>query len=133
MSITVYADTSALVKLVVYERESHALHEWITTEKPTVITSDLSRTELLRAVRRVAPDRLTRARSVLGGTEVLTMPTSVFDQAGGLAPDHLRSLDALHIASALTLGDDLHAILAYDSRMIVAAHSHGLKTISPSN
>lgn len=130
--MNVYADTSALVKLVVKEQESRALHEWITSTKPTIITNDLARTELLRAVRKTAPGRLTRARAVLDATEPMTIPTEVFDQAGVLAPDHLRSLDAIHIASALTLGDDLHALVAYDIRILAAAHAHGLRTVTPS-
>ena len=61
-----YADTSALVKLVVAEPESPALRRWLATAEAAVCTSDLARTELMRAVLRAAPDRAVRAREVLG-------------------------------------------------------------------
>lgn len=126
-----YLDTSAAVKLVVAEAESGALRAWLKRSSADVVSSDLLRTELLRATRRGAPDAMEHARAVLDSVTLLTMPTPVFERAGELDPGLLRSLDALHLASALQLGDDLEGIIAYDTRLLEAVKLHGITTISP--
>lgn len=126
-----YADTSALVKLVVAEAESAALRDWIEDSTPVLVSSDLARTELLRAVRRFAPDRATLARSVLDVLILVSVPRSTFDAAGHLDPTSMRSLDAIHLASALELGDDLQGIITYDDRMAEAARLHGITVLAP--
>ncbi|MEM9615001.1 MAG: type II toxin-antitoxin system VapC family toxin [Actinomycetota bacterium] len=126
-----YLDTSALVKLVVAEAETDALREWLGEEDRRPVASDLVRTELMRAVRRVAPDRLVRVREVLDGLTLVELSTSVFHEAGRLEPPELRSLDALHLAAALSLGDDLDGIVAYDDRLVAAAEAHGIPALGP--
>ena len=126
-----YADTSALVKLVVEAADSHALRSWLQTEQPQLVSSDLARTELLRAVRRAAPDRVVAARTVLDGVTLLTVATSTFEAAARLDPSLLRTLDALHIASALELGDDLHGLVTYDDRLAAAADANGIVVVAP--
>ena len=126
-----YLDTSALVKLVVAERESDPLRKWLTVEERDPVSSDLARTELLRAVRRVAPERLVRARLVLDAVTLVQAGTSVFESAGRLDPDGLRSLDALHVATALELGDDLRGIVTYDERLAAAATANGIPVVAP--
>ncbi|WP_116997357.1 type II toxin-antitoxin system VapC family toxin [Desertimonas flava] len=126
-----YVDTSALVKLVVEEADSHALRSWLQTEQPQLVSSDLARTELLRAVRRAAPDRVVAARTVLDGVTLLTVATSTFEAAARLDPSLLRTLDALHIASALELGDDLHGLVTYDDRLAAAAEDNGIVVVAP--
>lgn len=125
-----YLDTSALVKLVVTETETAALRAWL---QPTfdLVSCDLSRTELMRAVRRVAPDRVQDARAVLDGLILLEVPTSTFEWAGRLAPDILRSLDAIHLAAALGLGDDLQGIVTYDEAFAQAAQLQGVRVLAP--
>lgn len=124
-----YLDTSAAVKLVVDEPETEALARWLAGRD--IVANDLLRTELLRATRREAPDRMTRAREVLAHVEILSVPTSVFERAAGLDPLILRSLDALHLASALDLGDDLEGIVTYDDRLAAAARAHGIAVHAP--
>lgn len=125
-----YLDTSALVKLVVEEAETAALRAWLQPALD-LVSCDLSRTELVRAVRRVAPDRVQDARAVLDGLILLEVPTSTFESAGRLAPDVLRSLDAIHLAAALGLGDDLQGIVTYDEAFAQAAQLQGVRVLAP--
>lgn len=126
-----YVDTSALVKLVVAEAETAALRTWIGAETSELVSSDLARTELLRAVRRVAADRVVQARAVLDSVTLVTVRTATFESAGQLDPATLRTPDALHIASALELGDDLRGLVTYDERLGEAAESHGIAVVAP--
>jgi uncharacterized protein len=126
-----YLDTSALAKLVVAEPETDALQAWFAETERNPVSSDLVRTELLRAVRRVAPDRLVRARDVLDSVTLIDVTTAVFEHAGLLDPTILRSLDALHVAAALALGDDLEAMITYDERLTQAARANGIRVVSP--
>ena len=126
-----YLDTSAAVKLVVAERDTAALIAWIADRKDDVVSSDLLRTELLRATRRGASHAMPRARAVLDSLTLLTLPTSTFERAADLDPDLLRSLDALHLAAALELGDDLDGLVTFDDRLARAARLHGVTVTAP--
>jgi predicted nucleic acid-binding protein len=129
--VAVYLDTSAATKLVVSEAGSTSLSRWIAALDEPVVSSDLLRTELLRAVRRRKPSAMTQARAVLDSITLTDMPTSLFERAALLEPTGLRSLDALHIAAALDLGDELSAIVTYDDRMVEATEALGLIALSP--
>lgn len=126
-----YLDTSALVKLIVAEPESAALRGWLTERDRSPITCDLARTELLRAVRRADASLAPQVRAVLDAVTVMTVPTAVFAAAGRLDPTSLRSLDAIHLASALSLGDDLEWFVTYDARLADAASVNGLPVAAP--
>jgi predicted nucleic acid-binding protein len=126
-----YLDTSALVKLVVAEAQTPALRTWLSHSGRVPVTCDLSRTELLRAVKRVAPDRLVQAREVLDAVTVLEVTTTMFESAGRLDAVSLRTLDAIHLAAALSLGDDLDAIVTYDDRQAQAARANAVPVESP--
>lgn len=126
-----YADTSALVKFAVVETETPALRSWAIAEGAQLATSDLTRTELLRAVRRAAPAAVGGARDVLTRVLLLSATAEIFDAAARLDPVTLRSLDAVHLASALTLGDELEGILTYDDRLGAAARDLGLPVLAP--
>jgi len=127
-----YLDTSALVKLVVAEEETAALRAWLSAEERSPVSCDLSRAELMRAVRRAAPDRVVQARAVLDSITLTDLPTHLFEDAGRLDPTILRTLDAIHLAAALDLGDDLQAIVTYDERLADAALSNGVLVLAPS-
>lgn len=127
-----YLDTSAAVKLVVEEAGSKALRAWLQQVTAPIVSSDLIRTELLRATRRGAPEQVQRARAVLDSLVLVTMSTPIFEHAATLDPDVLRSLDALHLAAALDLGDDLDGIITYDDRLATAAAALGIAVIAPS-
>jgi predicted nucleic acid-binding protein len=126
-----YLDTSALVKLVVAESETAALRAWLSGADRDFVACDLARTELLRAVRQVVPDRVLQARAVLDSVTLLEVRSAVFEAAGRLDPPALRSLDAVHLAAALDLGDDLDGLVTYDECLAEAAISNGVTVIAP--
>lgn len=126
-----YLDTSAAVKLVVAEAGSVALRSWLNGRETEIVSSDLLRTELLRATRRGAPERMQRARAVLDAVILLSLPSATFERAADLDPESLRSLDALHLAAALELGDELNGIITYDNRLAEAARARGIEVIAP--
>jgi predicted nucleic acid-binding protein len=126
-----YFDTSALVKLILPEAESDALKRWVVAKRASAVSSDLCRTELMRTVRRWAPDRVHAARRLLDDTILVEITPADFDAAGRVNPPELRSLDALHLISAHTLGDDLEGIVTYDDRMAEAARAYGILVHAP--
>ncbi len=126
-----YLDTSAAVKLVVSERGSSALRSWARRHEGRVVSCDLLRTELLRTTRRGAMQQMERARAVLDATTLLTVPTETFERAALLDPPNLRSLDAIHLAAALSLGDDLEGFVTYDERQATSARALGLTVVAP--
>lgn len=125
-----YLDTSAVVKLVRSEAESGALAAWLDGRHWVI--SDLHRTELRRAAARAGPATSARADRLLAEAAILSVHGGVFDDAGRLTPIDLRSLDALHLAVASTLGPDLAGLVAYDRRLLEAAETQGITTWSPS-
>ena len=131
LSLAHYIDTSALVKLVVAERETAALQAWFAEADRAPVSCDLARTELVRAVRRAAPDRVVQAREVLDSVTLIETTTAIFEDAGLLDPTILRTLDAVHIAAALVLGDDLEGMVTYDDRMAEAARANGIAVVAP--
>ena len=124
-----YADTSAVVKLVLPEPETAALRTWLSNRRWVI--SDLHRTELQRVAARVGGTAPSRARRLLGELDVIRLTPDRFDQAGRLQPATLRSLDALHLAAALALGDDLAGVVAYDARLAEAAATLPLAVAAP--
>lgn len=118
----VYLDSSAIVKLVVRERESAALFEWLRA-RPDRISSVMARVEVLRALRRAGAPELTRRRAldVLGRISLIPIDRAVLDAASEVGPPDLRSLDAIHVATALSLAADLAGFVTYDNRLATAA------------
>jgi predicted nucleic acid-binding protein len=117
------------VKLVLPEPESDALRRHLGTE--SVVVSALAQTELIRAVRRVRPGLEAPALAILSGLTLLDVDVAVLTAAGGLAPPAIRTLDAIHVATALRLGPELDALVTYDTRMIDAAQAAGIRVESP--
>lgn len=126
-----YLDTSAAVKLIVAEKGSTSLRRWLNTRSQQIFSSDLLRTELLRATRTAAPDQMVQVRAVLDSLILLTLTTTVCERAAVLEPSLLRGLDALHLAAALEMGDELTAIVTYDQRMSGGARALGVRVIAP--
>ncbi len=129
--MAVYLDSSALVKLVVEEPESRSLRRFLR-RRPVRVSSALARVEVLRAVRAHGREAWIRARRVLARIRLLRLSDDVLDEAAQLDPGVLRSLDAIHLASARALGGDLESVLTYDERMRQAAELLGLDVESPS-
>lgn len=128
MSAT-YVDSSGLVKLAIEEPESAALRRHLRRRRP-LVSSSLSRTEVLRALLLEGEPGLTRGHAVLARIELLRVSDRVLSAAGVL-PVALRSLDAIHLATAHQLGADLGEMVTYDARMLEAAESVGIRTVSP--
>jgi predicted nucleic acid-binding protein len=128
----IYLDSSALMKLVRREDETEALREWLDLrpEQP-VVTSELGRVEILRAARRVGGEVLAEARAVAGDLDLVPLDRAVQDVACDLGDPLLRTLDALHLASALLLGQALTAFVVYDRRLASGARSAGLVVATP--
>ncbi len=126
---TWYLDSSALVKLIVEEASSAAVERFLRGH--TCISSDLARAEVVRAARRCSPEATVAARAVLAALDLVSIVSDVYDAAGRLGPPELRTLDALHLACALELGDDLEGVVSYDERMAKAASALGLQVVAP--
>jgi predicted nucleic acid-binding protein len=126
----VYLDASALVKLVAVETESRALRSFLRS-RPNRCTSALAYVEVLRAARIRGEVVVPRARHVLRRTDLLDIDTSTLEVASRLDPVRLRSLDAIHLAAAISLGPDLESVITYDQRMQDAARSLGLPVAAP--
>ena len=131
MTPLAYLDTSALVKLVLHEPESAALHAYVAAGD--IVTSGIARTEALRTVRRSGERELEAAcRRLLDECVVIQPDQLVLEAACTIDPVELRSLDALHLATATRLQYDLTAFVCYDTRLAQAALDHGLTVVSPS-
>jgi predicted nucleic acid-binding protein len=128
----IYCDTSALVKLVFEETESSALVEWLAVRQDVPkVSSDLSIVELLRTCRRVDDASVEGANQLLGGIDLIPMDRAIVERAASLGPSELRSLDAIHLASALSVKTNLTALIAYDIRLCSAAMQEGIEVVSP--
>lgn len=125
-----YLDTSAFVKLCWPEPESEALHDYLE-DWPRRVSSVLIWTEALRAAHRRPVAKFEHIRRQLQLMPMLEVDRALFRQAGLLGPAHMRSLDAIHIAAAISLGSDLGTLIAYDERMIAAAKLFGIPVADP--
>jgi predicted nucleic acid-binding protein len=124
-----YVDASALVKLVVEEPGSAAMLRWYV-ESETVVTSRIGVIETSRASRRTEHDP-ERLRRVLDSIAVIECDAAIADRAAAVAPPSVRTLDAIHVATALALGRTLDAFVTYDERLAEAAREAGLPVVMP--
>ena len=125
-----YVDSSALVKLAVREPESAALRRYLGRRRP-LVSSALARTEVARALLPLGPEAVRRGREVLARVNLLRVNDRVLDAAGLLEPHELRSLDAIHLASAEQFAPDLRGFVTYDERLATAASGRGIRIIRP--
>lgn len=131
MAGLVYLDASAIVKLVVDEDESSALREALRG-RPRRVSSALVLVEVrLAATRRAPAPSPARVATVLAGLALLPVDQRTLERAAGLGSLGLRALDAIHLASAQSLADDLESLIAYDQRLIAAAEAGGIHTEQP--
>jgi len=122
-----YLDSSAIVKLVVAEAESTALRAHLRRRRP-LVSSALARTEVIRSLLPFGDEAVTRGHEVLATLDLVRINDRILRAAGELEPHELRSLDAIHPASAQQFEDELRHVVTYDTRMIDSAHLLGLKT-----
>lgn len=126
-----YLDTSAFIKLVRSEPESHALRDELRSVETQLVSSVLLSVEGRRAARRYGTLASTRASVALTAITLLALDEPIIDIAGELDPVELRSLDALHLATILSLGDDIERVYCYDSRLTSAARTLGIEVTEP--
>jgi uncharacterized protein len=126
-----YADTSALVKLVVDEVESEALDEFVSESSFQLTSSEISEVELLRAVSKVDAGLLPEATRLLEQMILLPLTAGIGARAAYLRPKQVKSLGAIHLASAIELQANLSTFLSYDDALNRAAQSAGLEVMSP--
>jgi predicted nucleic acid-binding protein len=125
-----YLDASAFVKLVVDEPESEALERRLRSW-PERTSSALLRTEARRAVRHLDAAAMERAVTALRGVRLIDVRADILDSAGLIDPTVLRSLDAIHLATAQALGGDVGIVFTYDHRMRRGSELLGLPVESP--
>lgn len=131
-----YADASALVKLVREERESPALRTFL--DDADLVSSELVLAEIPRAIRRAAASDpslaigslLERAGELIEALALRPLDSGLLSSAGALAEPVLRALDAIHLASAVRL-TPIDAFVTYDERQAAAARLAGLRTVAP--
>lgn len=141
----IYLDSCALVKLVRVEAESEALQAWLDERSgDRLVTSEIALTEVCRTIRRVNHDDqggpvddgalardLQEAAEVLSAVEQMRVDRRILLAAGALPAPTVRTLDAIHLASALELVRAEVEFVTYDRRLAVAAGASGLAVISP--
>ncbi len=128
----IYADSSALLKLVRTEGESAALTAWLA-DRPDdpVVMSEVGRIEVLRVARRFGDAALAEARAVLGDVDLVRLGRGVQDLACDVGDAALRTLDALHLASALAVEEAVRVFVCYDARLARAARAAGFEVAAP--
>ena len=125
-----YLDSSAGVKLVMQEPESEAMRRYVDARNDWT-SSAIFRSEVLRAARRGDSERVAAAQALMRNVVLLAIDDELLVRAAELDPPALRTLDAVHLATALRLADELEAIVTYDRRMIEGARALGLPVASP--
>jgi uncharacterized protein len=131
--VKLYLDSSAIVKLVTKEAESERLRGFLASNQgDSRVTSTLARVEVVRAVAGGGPAAISHARRQLNRLDQIGMDDDLLNDAATLqAGEPLRSLDAIHLATARLLGADLRAVLTYDQRMAEAAAELGMVVEAP--
>jgi hypothetical protein len=130
----IYLDSSAVVKMIRPEAESRDLVEWLNGRNEATVTSVLTEVEVPRALRRWSPAHLAAMPGVLARINRVEMDASVRATAGAYVADALRSLDAIHVATAEVLvasGKAVTAFVTYDTRQATAVAAAGIPVVAP--
>ncbi len=125
-----YLDASALVKLVVTEAETTALRRLIGRYQRRV-SSRLAGVEIARAVSRRGIRAERSTARLLRDLDLVDIGEDILLEAARIAPPSLRTLGAIHLATALAVREDLAAVVSYDRRLADAAVAAGLPVVSP--
>lgn len=128
--VVAYLDSSALVKLVTGEPETSQLREELALW-PHRASSRLAEIEVHRAALRFGRAARRRAQQVLAGLSLIAIDDEVVAIAGAMLPETLRTLDAIHVATARILGTDLGVLITYDRRMHMAARTYNVPRLAP--
>ncbi len=126
-----YIDASALVKLFKAEPETVALRAALS-DWPVQVASDLIRVEAICTARRLGDeDTLRRANDALEGINLIPLTPEIVELATNAYTPTLRAMDAIHLATALTMREDLGAMFVYDTDLHAAAQAHDLNPLAP--
>ena len=124
-----YADSSVILKLLIVEKESADLTDFIDF---TIKSSVLTRVEVIRVLYKIAPEKIARAQVILTGIDLTPVNPAVLSVAENFAPSMtLKSLDAIHIATVIFLDKSVEGVVTYDRQMIANAKLLGIKVVSP--
>jgi len=128
----IYLDSAAVVKLAHAEQESQALRDWLSERADTGwISSVLAEIESFRALARYAPDAVSRLPAVLDQIDLIGLSPPIQILAQTARPATVRSLDAIHLGTALHARASLTSFVTYDKRLLDAAQAAGLPADSP--
>jgi uncharacterized protein len=128
----IYLDSAAVVKLVHAEPESPALRSWLGERAETGwVSSVLVEIESFRALARYAPEAVTRLHPVLDQIDLIDLSARVRVLAQTVRPVTVRSLDAIHLGTALSVRRGLTSFVSYDKRLLDAATAARLPAESP--
>ena len=128
----IYLDSAAVVKLVHAESESQALRDWLDERADTGWTSSvLVEIESFRALARYAPEAVARLHPVLDLIDLVDLDPSIRILAQTAKPATVRSLDAIHLGTALRIRARLTSLVTYDKRLADAATAAGLTVDMP--
>jgi uncharacterized protein len=127
-----YADSSALARLVVREAETPGLESFLRSH-PLIVTSEIATVEVRRAARQVSgrAEVGRRAEQVLAAVNLLRLDAEILEEAARLDPPALRTLDAIHLATALSMKSELAGFLVYDEQLASAARKRGIRILAP--
>lgn len=133
MAATIYADTSAVAKLFIAEPQSAAFEAWLTGFRDVrLVSSELLRVELRRLLCRIQPDSVDEAERFLANDiELVEIIRPTLTHAERMPPPRLRTLDAIHLATAFDLGPIVDILVSYDQLLVWAARNAGFETASP--
>lgn len=128
----IYLDSSALLKLIHQEHESDALEQWLG-QRPGIpwVSSQVATVEVIRATRRLNADAIPEAVALLDSLDLIPVSADIIDGASLIGEPALRSLDAIHLASAKAVQNELSSFVVYDARLAAAAIAAGLLAEQP--
>ena len=129
--MTFVVDSSAIVKLIVDEPNSQNFGNWLKNCKGELFVSEIAHTEVARAIARVDANLHRQLKTVLERFGIIRVSSQILAIASVLAPTKLRTLDAIHLASCLILGDDLDGLVTYDDSQTEAAQQNGITVVAP--
>jgi predicted nucleic acid-binding protein len=124
-----YVDASALTKLALDEPDSVAMRRWYV-ERDLIVSSRIGLIEMRRAVAR-GPHDPAHLETIIGSAVAIELDAGIASRAAIVAPPSLRTLDAIHLATALSLGPEVDAFVTYDDRLAEAARALGLPVVRP--
>jgi len=124
-----YVDSSAIVKLVVREKESAALRRYLLGR--CLVSSALAGVEVPRAIMPHGARTLRTAREVLSRIEIVRLNAKVLSRTATMEPADLRTLDAIHLATASLFAESLRRFVCYDGRLASAAKAGNWTVVSP--